>query len=96
MAAATVLIPHSFPLIHRNSVRTCSTAWQRYSPMRGGSWDDVVKLSVRIQNAAVREILNQRWLEVFPNAEDRPVRQVTVGTTRDHILVQSELTAILP
>lgn len=60
------------------------------------SWDDVIKLSVRIQNSAVRQSLNQRWLEIFPNEYDRPVRQVAVGTTRDHILIQSEMTAILP
>lgn len=76
----------------------CSLMFDRLESIlteAGGSWVDVIKLSVRIQSVVVREVLNRRWLEIFPNVHDRPVRQVTLGTTRDHILIQSEMTAIL-
>ncbi|MEQ3551055.1 RidA family protein [Pseudonocardia nematodicida] len=61
----------------------------------GGSLDDVAKFSVRIADRGVRDELNRQWLDLFPDPGSRPARQVTVGTTQPHILVQCEVLAVL-
>jgi 2-iminobutanoate/2-iminopropanoate deaminase len=62
----------------------------------GGSTDDIVKMSVRVASAEVRTELNRQWCGLFPDAGSRPARQVTIGTTLPHILVQCEVVAVLP
>ncbi|GAA5051386.1 RidA family protein [Nocardia callitridis] len=62
----------------------------------GGSADDIVKMSVRIASPAVRGALNRFWGNLFPDPHSRPARQVTVGTTQPHILVQCEVVGVLP
>jgi 2-iminobutanoate/2-iminopropanoate deaminase len=61
----------------------------------GASLDDVAKVSVRIADPAHRAALNDRWCALFPDPASRPARQVTVGTTQPHILVQCEVMAVL-
>lgn len=61
----------------------------------GGSAEDIVKMSVRIASPEVRQDLNRMWDHVFPDPDSRPARQVTVGTTQPHILVQCEVVAVL-
>ncbi|WP_262703135.1 MULTISPECIES: RidA family protein [Streptomyces] len=61
----------------------------------GGSLDDIVKVSVRLAPTASRSELNRQWCELFPDDGSRPARQVTVGTTKPHILVQCEVVAVL-
>lgn len=61
----------------------------------GGSLDDIAKVSVRLAAAASRSELNRQWCELFPDDSARPARQVTVGTTQPHILVQCEVVAVL-
>ncbi|MDT0440278.1 MULTISPECIES: RidA family protein [Streptomyces] len=61
----------------------------------GGSLDDVAKFSIRIADASGRQELNEQWSALFPDPASRPARQVTVGTTKAHILVQCEVLAVL-
>ncbi|MBZ6226332.1 RidA family protein [Streptomyces olivaceus] len=61
----------------------------------GGSLDDVAKFSIRIAEASGRQELNDQWRVLFPDPSSRPARQVTVGTTQPHILVQCEVLAVL-
>ncbi|MFJ7238836.1 RidA family protein [Streptomyces olivaceus] len=61
----------------------------------GGSLDDVAKFSIRIADASGRQELNDQWGALFPDPSSRPARQVTVGTTQPHILVQCEVLAVL-
>ncbi|MEU1305171.1 RidA family protein [Streptomyces shenzhenensis] len=61
----------------------------------GGSLDDVAKFSIRIAEPAHRKELNEQWCSLFPDPSSRPARQVTVGTTQPHILVQCEVLAVL-
>ncbi|MEE8438582.1 MAG: RidA family protein [Micropepsaceae bacterium] len=44
----------------------------------GASFDDILKLNVWISEESVRAHLNIAWLEVFPDAETRPARQVMI------------------
>jgi len=76
----------------------CATMFARVAEIvaaAGGSPDDIAKFSVRIADAADRAELNAQWLDRFPDAESRPARQVSVGTTRPHIRVQCEVIAVI-
>jgi 2-iminobutanoate/2-iminopropanoate deaminase len=42
------------------------------------SFDDILKLSVWITEEPIRAHLNTAWLEVFPDPETRPARQVMI------------------
>jgi 2-iminobutanoate/2-iminopropanoate deaminase len=44
----------------------------------GASYDDIVKLNVWITEEPIRADLNTAWLEVFPDPETRPARQVMI------------------
>ena len=44
----------------------------------GASFDDVLKLNVWISEESVRAHLNTAWLEVFPDPDTRPARQVMI------------------
>ncbi|PKW14338.1 RidA family protein [Saccharopolyspora spinosa] len=61
----------------------------------GGSLDDVLKFSVRISSPEDRDELNRQWCALFPDPSSRPARQVSIGTTRPHILVQCEVLALV-
>ncbi|MBK1783629.1 RidA family protein [Prauserella cavernicola] len=61
----------------------------------GGSLDDALKFSLRLSAAEHRAELNRQWCTLFPDAESRPARQVSIGTTQPHILVQCEVLAVI-
>ncbi len=44
----------------------------------GASFDDILKLSVWIAGESIRAHLNTAWLEVFPDPDTRPARQVMI------------------
>ncbi len=44
----------------------------------GASKDDILKLNVWIASESIRAHLNTAWLEVFPDAQTRPARQVMI------------------
>ena len=62
----------------------------------GGTLDDIVKLTVWLQDAEDRSALNRVWLEYFPDPASRPARH----TMQQHMpapkLVDCVFTAILP
>ncbi|ASR36715.1 hypothetical protein BAY61_18830 [Prauserella marina] len=61
----------------------------------GGGLDDALKFSVRLAAPEHRDELNRQWCAVFPDPASRPARQVSIGTTRPHILVQCEVLAFV-
>ncbi|PXY23024.1 hypothetical protein BAY59_25210 [Prauserella coralliicola] len=61
----------------------------------GGSLDDALKFSVRLSAPEHRDELNRQWCALFPDPDSRPARQVNIGTTRPHILVQCEVLAVV-
>jgi 2-iminobutanoate/2-iminopropanoate deaminase len=42
----------------------------------GGSWGDVIKLDFAISGPEVRALINEYWLRIYPDPNDRPARQV--------------------
>jgi 2-iminobutanoate/2-iminopropanoate deaminase len=40
----------------------------------GGTPDDIIKITVWMQDPAQRQLVNKEWLAMFPNPESRPAR----------------------
>lgn len=62
----------------------------------GGSVDDIVKLHCWLVDPDDREALNREWLAMFPDADSRPARQVTVSQLGGDARIHCDLIAILP
>ena len=61
----------------------------------GGSTADVIKVTMWMPNRGDRDAVNRFWLEMFPDAADRPARQ-TVDTQLDgEKLIQCDFVAVI-
>ncbi|MGW3472017.1 RidA family protein [Saccharopolyspora sp. NPDC000995] len=86
--------PATFP---EEFAEQCATMFSRVREVLvagGGSLDDIAKASVRLARSDDRAELNRQWCELFPDGANRPARQLTLGTTKPHILVQCEVIAV--
>lgn len=61
----------------------------------GASTDDVVFLNVFVADDSVRPLVNESWLEMFPDEQDRPARHTTTQDLPGNMLVQVEFVAVL-
>jgi 2-iminobutanoate/2-iminopropanoate deaminase len=60
----------------------------------GASADDIIKVTVWLQDRGDRTALNREWTALFPDPADRPARH-TVGADLDgDLLVQCEFVAV--
>jgi 2-iminobutanoate/2-iminopropanoate deaminase len=62
----------------------------------GGSMDDIVKLTVWLQDADDRSALNKVWLDYFPDPASRPARHTMQQDMPAPKLVDCVFTAVLP
>jgi len=62
----------------------------------GGSTDDIVRMMVWLKDRSQRQPLNDQWLAMFPDPDDRPARlTVQAADLTGGILVQCEVTAYI-
>lgn len=61
----------------------------------GGSTGDIAKFSVAITDNSLREIVNEEWLTMFPDENDRPVRHITLHELGGGMHIQIEFVAVL-
>ena len=61
----------------------------------GGTTDDIVKLTFWLAEYRDREALNREWTVMFPDADDRPARQVMAAHLDGGTLIQCDLQAEL-
>ncbi|TFZ06149.1 RidA family protein [Ramlibacter henchirensis] len=60
----------------------------------GGTPDHIVRMTVWLKDRSQRGPLNEQWLAMFPDAQDRPARLSLQATElTEGILVQCEITA---
>jgi 2-iminobutanoate/2-iminopropanoate deaminase len=55
--------------------------------------DAVVKVEAKLSSLELRGQLNEVWLELFPNADDRPVRMTTQESLPGGLRIQLAVTA---
>lgn len=61
----------------------------------GATLDDIVKLNVWMVDRSQRKAVNDEWLKMFPDADDRPARQTMQGQLGEGILVQCDFIAVV-
>lgn len=88
-------VAEDFPVDPGEQIRVMFDRVARLVECEGGSLDDIAKFSIRVSGAEARAALNEQWVALFPDPDSRPARQVSVGTTQPHILVQCEILAVL-
>ena len=60
----------------------------------GGNTDDIIKVSVWLQNPTYREALNAEWTDMFPDPASRPARHTQTAPDGPYF-VQCDFTAVL-
>jgi 2-iminobutanoate/2-iminopropanoate deaminase len=60
-----------------------------------GSIGDVVHVTVFLQDFADRGAVNEPWLRMFPDEDDRPARHTLRADLPGELLVQIEVVAVL-
>ncbi|WP_273847548.1 RidA family protein [Rubrobacter calidifluminis] len=61
----------------------------------GGSTEDVVKVTIWMKDRAARAAINRFWLEMFPDAGNRPARQTVSAELDGEQLIQCDFVAVL-
>lgn len=59
----------------------------------GGTIDDIVKITVWMNDRSQRDPLNREWLAMFPDPDNRPVRQAMAANLTNGILIQCDFIA---
>lgn len=62
----------------------------------GGTTDDIVKMTVWMQDRSQRDPVNREWEKMFPDPANRPARQVMAADLTGGILVQCDFLAKIP
>jgi 2-iminobutanoate/2-iminopropanoate deaminase len=61
----------------------------------GASTDDVVKVTMWMRNRSDREAVNRFWLDMFPDAANRPARQTVNAQLDGEQLIQCDFVAVI-
>lgn len=61
----------------------------------GGTPADIIKMTVWLRDPSQRQPVNDEWLRLFPDHDDRPARHALPLTTEGPSLVQCDVTAVL-
>lgn len=62
----------------------------------GGTLNDVVKITVWLRDHSQRQPVNDEWVKLFPDHDNRPARHALPLTAEGPSLVQCDVIALLP
>jgi enamine deaminase RidA (YjgF/YER057c/UK114 family) len=85
----------SVPADLEAQVRLVFANVERLMEQAGGRTDDVARLVFYVRDTAARTFIDDEWLRMFPDADDRPARPTLVHALAAPLLVQCELTAYI-
>jgi 2-iminobutanoate/2-iminopropanoate deaminase len=58
------------------------------------TYDDVVRLTIHLEDPSLRDEINRYWLELYPDEESRPARHAMNLKLNNNMLVQLEVFAV--
>ncbi|WP_413185038.1 RidA family protein [Paraburkholderia sacchari] len=61
----------------------------------GGTVEDIVRVTVFLNDGSLRPVVNGPWLELFPDPEDRPARHALIADLAGDMLIQLEVVAVV-
>jgi 2-iminobutanoate/2-iminopropanoate deaminase len=62
----------------------------------GGGLADIIKVTVWLRDVTQRGPVNDEWIKLFPDHEDRPARHAQPLVAEGSSLVQCDVVAVLP
>ncbi|HKT72055.1 MAG TPA: RidA family protein [Steroidobacteraceae bacterium] len=76
----------------------CRNIFKHFSAVMeaaGGKLDDIVKVTVWLADPSDRTVLNEAWVEAFPDPQRRPTRMVRPGQLAPGTFVVCDMTAVI-
>ena len=61
----------------------------------GGTPDNIARMTIFLKDLAYRDLVNEQWLKMFPNEDDRPARHALQVDLPRGMLIQVEIIAVL-
>ncbi|MEJ0070553.1 MAG: RidA family protein [Pseudomonadota bacterium] len=61
----------------------------------GGKPDDIIKMTVWMNDRAQRDALNREWVKMFPDEHSRPARHTQKAALDGGMLIQCDIMAVL-
>lgn len=61
----------------------------------GGTTDDIVKMTLWMNDRALRPVVNREWAAMFPDEASRPTRHAIKGNLEGGMLIQCDFVAVL-
>lgn len=62
----------------------------------GTSLAHIGKMAIYVRDNAIRDAINEAWLEHFPDPDDRPARHIQLAELPGPLHLQIEVIAIIP
>jgi enamine deaminase RidA (YjgF/YER057c/UK114 family) len=62
----------------------------------GGSTDDIVQIIVMLSDRRFRDLVNEQWVAMFPDPDDRPARNTQVQDLAGAMVCSALVTAVIP
>jgi len=59
----------------------------------GGSLDGIGKITIYLKDFGHRELVNDVWVRMFPNEDDRPARHVMAADLAENTVIQMDVIA---
>jgi 2-iminobutanoate/2-iminopropanoate deaminase len=64
--------------------------------MAGGTVGDIIYMQIRMKDREDRKFVDPHWLAMFPDVNDRPARHAEEANLGGGMLMQCQITAVLP
>ena len=62
----------------------------------GATVDDVAQVLVTLRDGELRPVMNRHWVEMFPDPDDRPVRNTQFRSLGGGMACSAIVTAVMP
>jgi enamine deaminase RidA (YjgF/YER057c/UK114 family) len=61
----------------------------------GGTTDNIARMTIFLKDMAYRDLVNEQWIKMYPNEDDRPARHALQVDLPRGMLIQVEIIAVL-
>jgi 2-iminobutanoate/2-iminopropanoate deaminase len=77
-------------------VRAAFANVKKFLDAAGVTPDDVIRMTVLLEDMDLRTYVNEEWLELFPDEDSRPARHAMRQQLNGSMVIQLEVIAVAP
>jgi len=77
-----------------DQVRFAFASLRKFLDAAGVTPDDVIRMTVLLEDMDLREFVNDEWLAMFPDEHSRPARHAMLQKLNGNMLVELEVVAV--